>query len=123
MPLPDMGEVPPYTNYAVLLVLFALRVFSRMRIYFVKVIRIPYTWPEKTHFVFQGFLTKGGTLGIQGIIFVPYYFFEQGKILVPFEENIFWKRQNNPYTVAKNWLTTLCTFGPHISYTFNQKSH
>ena len=27
---------------------------SRMQIYSVKVIRIIYTWPEKTHFVFQG---------------------------------------------------------------------
>jgi len=36
---------------------------------------------------FAGFLTKGGTLGIQGRIFVPYYF-EQGKISVPFEEYI-----------------------------------
>ena len=30
-----------------------MRVFSLMRIYSVKVIGIIYTWPEKTHFVFQ----------------------------------------------------------------------
>ena len=34
---------------------FALRVISRMRILSVKVIRIPYTLPEETRFVFQGF--------------------------------------------------------------------
>ena len=42
-------------NSAVLLVLFALRVISRMRIFSAKAIRIPYTWPEKTRFVLQGF--------------------------------------------------------------------
>ena len=34
--------------------LFALQIFSCMWIFSVKIIRIIYTWPEKTHFVFQG---------------------------------------------------------------------
>ena len=38
--------------------IFALRVISRMRILSVKVIRIPYTLPEKTRFVFQGFVAR-----------------------------------------------------------------
>ena len=41
--------------YSVLPRAFALRVISRMRILSVKVIRIPYTLPEETRFVFQGF--------------------------------------------------------------------
>ena len=34
-----------------------------------------------------GYDSARGTLGIQGKIFVPYYF-EQGQILIPFEEYI-----------------------------------
>ena len=44
----------PQERNAELVLLFALQVFSCRPIYSVKVIRIIYTWPEKTHFVFQG---------------------------------------------------------------------